>query len=89
MLDTDFIKYMRKHNFLTVAYSIDGKNDIEIFQIDEKIKTYIKEDYNCNDDCKLGMKSINVGSDGNFYPCMQFVGKQEYINGIIKQILNQ
>ena len=57
------------------------EEDIDIFVFDEKIRSYIKQDYNCNEDCKLGMKSINIGVDGNFYPCMQFVGDERYIIG--------
>lgn len=60
------------------------EEDIDIFVFDEKIKTYIKDDCNCNDDCQLGVKSINVGTDGNFYPCMQFVDSKEYIIGNCK-----
>ena len=57
------------------------ENDLDFLLFDEKIKTHIREDFNCNDDCKLGMKNINVGTDGNFYPCMQFVGLEEYVIG--------
>ena len=59
-------------------------NDIDIPVIDEKIRTHIKEEYNCNKDCKMGMKTINVGTDGNFYPCMQFVGESKFIIGNCK-----
>lgn len=57
------------------------EEDIDISLFDEKINTHIKEGYNCNEDCNLGVKSINVGTDGNFYPCMQFVGDEKYIIG--------
>lgn len=61
------------------------EDDIDIFIFDEKIRTHIKEEYNCNKDCNLGVKSINVGVDGNFYPCMQFVGDEKYIIGNCKE----
>lgn len=58
-----------------------NEEDIDISIFDEKIRSHIKEGYNCNEDCNLGVKSINVGVDGNFYPCMQFVGDEKYIIG--------
>ena len=56
------------------------EEDINISVFDEKIKTHV-EGHDCNKDCNLGVKSINVGTDGNFYPCMQFVGDERYIIG--------
>ena len=63
------------------ADEIMKENNVEISLFDEKIKTYINESHNCNDDCKMGMHTINVGADGNFYPCMQFVGDSKFIIG--------
>ena len=63
--------------------------DIDIPILDEKIRTHIDGKYNCNDDCGYGFKSINVGTDGNFYPCMQFVDKKEYIIGDCKKGINR
>lgn len=63
------------------AEKIMNEEYINIPLIDEKINTYIKDDYNCNDDCKLGIKTINVGTDGKFYPCVQFVGNEKYVIG--------
>ena len=69
-------------NVAEIYYNkILNEEDVDIFIFDEKIKTHIKEEYNCNEECKLGIKSINVGSDGNFYPCMQFVGDEKYVIG--------
>lgn len=81
--DEDFNIIKEQYNKVAELYynKILKEEDIDIFIFDEKIRTHIKEEYNCNDDCKLGMKSINVGTDGNFYPCMQFVGNSEYIIG--------
>lgn len=60
------------------------EEDISITIFDEKIKTHVQEDYNCNKECNLGMKTINVGVDSNFYPCMQFVGNDKYVIGNCK-----
>ena len=64
------------------------EEDIDISAFDEKIRSHIKEGYNCNEDCNLGVKSINVGVDGNFYPCMQFVGEKKYIIGNCEEGIN-
>ena len=65
-----------------------NENDLDFPLFDEKIRTHIKEDFNCNDGCKLGMQNINVGTDGNYYPCMQFVGLKEYIIGNCEEGIN-
>ena len=39
---------------------------------------------NCRQKCHLGMYTVNVGTDGNLYPCMQFVYDEEYIIGDCK-----
>lgn len=31
------------------------------------------------------MKTINIGTDGNFYPCMQFVNNKDFIIGNCKE----
>ena len=63
---------------------ISKEEDIDITVFDEKIKTYIKDDYNCNGECDLGIKTINVDTEGNFYPCIQLVGNHKYIIGDCK-----
>lgn len=88
--DKDLITIEESYNKLADLYikKILNEENINIIMFDEKIKTYIKEDYNCNDDCQLGIKSINIGDDGNFYPCVQFVGAEKYIIGNCKEGLD-
>lgn len=73
-----------KEQFLNVAKIYENnmlkENDIDIPIIEDKIKSYI-ESSNCNESCKMGIRNINVGTDGNFYPCMQFVNESKYIIG--------
>ena len=58
------------------------KNEnIDIPLIDDKIKTHVDGTYNCNENCLAGMKSVNVGIDGNYYFCMQFVYNKDFIIG--------
>lgn len=81
--DDDLKVIKEQYNKVADIYfnKISKEEDINISIFDEKIKTHINEGYNCNTDCNLGMKSINIGTDGNFYPCMQFVGNEKYIIG--------
>lgn len=57
------------------------ENEFHVLGIDEKIRTYIDDEADCNNDCSVGMRGVNVGTDGNIYPCMQFMYKKEYIIG--------
>lgn len=81
--DEDLKTIKEQYNKVAEIYynKILKEEDIYISVFDEKIKTHVEEGYNCNEDCNLGVKSINVGTDGNFYPCMQFVGDKKYIIG--------
>lgn len=81
--DEDLDEIKKQYEKVTDFYAkkIFNEEEINIPLIDEKIKTYIKDEYNCNNDCQLGMKAINVGTDGNFYPCVQFVYDEKYIIG--------
>ena len=54
------------------------EKDINFGLFEEKIKTYIDGKYDCNEDCGFGLKTVNVGTDGKIYPCMQFVYEEGY-----------
>lgn len=84
--DADLGEIRKQYNEIAEIYAnkIIQEHDVSIPLIDEKINTYIKDDYNCNDDCKLGFKTVAVGTDGNFYPCMQFVKNKEFVIGNCK-----
>lgn len=84
--DEDLDEIEKQYNKIAEIYAdkILQECDVEIPLIDDKIRTYIKDKYNCNEDCKFGMKTINIGTDGNFYPCMQFVNNKNFIIGNCK-----
>lgn len=84
--DDDLNEIKKQYNKIAEIYAnkILQEYDIEIPLIDDKIRTYIKDEYNCNEDCEFGMKTINIGTDGNFYPCMQFVNNQDFNIGNCK-----
>ena len=88
--DSDLPEIKNQYNKVAEIYSkkILQECDIEIPLIDNKIKSYIMDDYDCNEICQLGVKTINVGTDGNFYPCMQFVNNQDFIIGNCKTGIN-
>ena len=88
--DEDLITIKENYNKVADLYieKIKNEENVNIIVFDEKIRTYIKEEYNCNDDCQLGIKTINIGVDGNFYPCMQFVGENNYLIGNCKEGLD-
>lgn len=88
--DEDLNIIKKQYNEVAKIYAnkILQESDVEIPLIDDKIRTYIKDEYNCNEDCKLGMKNINIGTDGNFYPCMQFVNNKNFIIGNCKDGIN-
>ncbi len=89
--DEDLVEIRKQYEKIADIYAdnILQENDIEIPLIDEKIRTYIKDEYNCNEDCMLGMKTIDVGTDGNFYPCMQFVYNKDFIIGNCKDGIDE
>lgn len=62
--------------------------DIEIPLLDRKIKSYVDNSYNCNDECELGIKNVEVGADGNFYPCVRFINNSDFIIGNCKDGLD-
>lgn len=58
-----------------------NENEIHLIEIDEKIRTYIDDKMDCNNNCSVGLRNVNVGTDGNIYPCMQFMYDEEYVIG--------
>lgn len=86
--DLSEIKKQYKQVADIYAKAIQNEVNIDIPIIDEKIKTYIQPKYNCNQDCQLGIKTIHIGTDGNFYPCVQFVNHKEFRIGNCQQGIN-
>lgn len=46
-----------------------------------KISSHIRGKNHCAERCELGKKQISVAPDGRLYPCVQFVGREEYCIG--------
>lgn len=60
------------------------EKEFHLLQIDEKIRSYIDDSMDCNDDCSVGVRGANLGTDGNIYPCMQFMYDERYKIGDYK-----
>lgn len=67
----------------TRAYgeSLLNNKKVSIPSLDRKVYTYLDKKATCNEECEIGTKHINVGTDGNYYPCMQFVYNKDFIIG--------
>lgn len=84
--EEDLVEIKKQYRDIGQVYyemMVQEKN-IFIPLVDEKIKTHIKNNYNCNKDCSFGIKSVNVGIDGKYYPCTQFVKNSKYVIGNVK-----
>ena len=61
-----------------------------LLPFDNIISAYISESNLCESECQLGLKKVNVATDGKIYPCTQFVDLPEYeigdcATGIMKE----
>lgn len=48
-----------------------------------KLSSHIHGDSYCEERCELGKKQLSVAPDGRLYPCVQFVGDEEYYIGSV------
>jgi uncharacterized protein len=48
---------------------------------DVKISSHINNKTYCHERCELGLRQLSVGADGVLYPCVQFVGDDEFSMG--------
>mgnify|MGYP005850284173 CR=1 FL=1 len=46
-----------------------------------KMRSHIDGDGYCEERCQLGLRQLSVDADGRLYPCVQFVGEEEYCVG--------
>lgn len=54
------------------------EQEFDILEIDEKIFSYIDSDKDVNDNCSVGLRGANIGTNGKIYPCMQFMYDDKY-----------
>lgn len=84
--DMDLERIKNEYRKVSEIYykNIINKNNINIIIFDQKIRTYIDDNYICDKECKLGMKDLYVATDGNLYPCIQLVGNPNFVIGNCK-----
>jgi len=89
-VDEDISILRREYERLAELYYEKTKNNNEFYLLpfEDKINTHIKQT-NCEEKCLIAVKHVNVGCDGKFYPCMQFVGKPEYVIGDIEKGIDE
>ena len=54
-----------------------------------KISSHINHKTYCRERCELGMKQLSVAPDGRLYPCVQFVGDDNYALGDVYAGVNE
>ena len=82
--DKDIEPLRKEYEKLADVYyeKTKNNNDFSLLPFDNKINTHVKSE-NCEERCVIATRHINVSSDGKFYPCMQYVGKNKYQIGDI------
>ena len=77
--DEDLEPLKKEYEKLANLYYEKSKNgdNFYLLPFDNKITDYIQEK-NCNENCKIAIKHVNIGTNKRIYPCMQFVGIDEY-----------
>lgn len=81
--DKDLKVIRREFEKISKMYieAMRAEKEFHLLGIDEKIRSYINDSMDVNDNCSVGMRGANVGTDGNIYPCMQFMYEPEYVIG--------
>lgn len=60
-----------------------GNKSFCIVPFENKIRQYVNNKTDANADCALNSNKILIDSDGTFYPCMHFIGRNEFECGNI------
>lgn len=61
-----------------------NEDSFYLMPFEGKMDSHINKKDMCKEMCQLGLTHVNIGADGNIYPCTQFVGIEEYIIGNCK-----
>lgn len=83
---TDSIRVLKKQYILLAKLYEEmtmGQQKFYFSPFEIKFASHIKNENGSCNKCHLGMKQVSVSQDGFIYPCVQFVGRQEYRIGDI------
>ncbi len=81
--DGDMEELERQFNIISGMY-VDWTLAEEKFYFspfEVKMRSYIDGDGYCEQRCQLGLRQLSVDTDGKLYPCVQFVGEEQYCVG--------
>lgn len=54
-----------------------------------KISSHVNNRTYCHERCELGMRQLSVAPDGRLYPCVQFVGDEQFVLGDVRRGLDE
>jgi len=86
--DDSLLKLKKQYEKISDIYIRELKkgNRIAVYPIDTKMTFLLVKNRQCVDRCNLNRTCVD--SDGSFYPCIQFVGKEKYKIGDYKTGVN-
>ena len=78
--DKDIEILKKEYEKIAILYmeKMREEKEFDILEIDEKIFSYIDDSKNVNDNCSVGLRGANIGTNGRIYPCMQFMYDDQY-----------
>lgn len=80
-------QYRRLAEFYLDKTLAEEKFYLSPFEV--KISSHINGDSYCHERCELGKKQISVAPDGSLFPCVQFVGDNNYCLGNVYTGINR
>ena len=81
--EADFAELERQYRRLADWYEALTLREEKFYfsPFEVKISSHIHRTSYCAERCELGKKQISVAPDGRLYPCVQFLGKEEFCIG--------
>lgn len=80
------MKELKKQYEKLAEFYLDKTRKEEKFYLspfEVKISSYINGNNYCHERCELGKKQISISTVGLLYPCVQFVGEEQYTIGYV------
>jgi len=89
--DTDLHELSRQYKKLAELYYSKTTSEDKFFfsPFDSKIDSHIHNKEYCRERCKLGFEQISISNNGELYPCVQFVGDNNYKIGHVNSGIDE